>query len=73
MVRAKCPPTILSFCARERTGIAALAGRDQAFASVEEAYAAHDPEMQELVANPRVDRLHLDTRFDLLLSIDLNQ
>jgi eukaryotic-like serine/threonine-protein kinase len=53
---------------------AALGDRERAFASLEKAYAAHDPELSELRANPGFDSLRSDSRFqDLLRRVGLPQ
>lgn len=50
----------------------ALGERDQAFAVLERAYAAHDAQLQFLGVNPNLDRLRSDPRFpDLLRRVGL--
>ena len=46
---------------------AALNDREKAFASLEKAYAGHDPELQELRANTGFDSLRSDPRFTELM------
>jgi eukaryotic-like serine/threonine-protein kinase len=46
---------------------AGLGGKDEAFAALERAYAAHDPEVQYLKAEPHYDSLRDDPRFKDLL------
>ena len=46
---------------------AALGEREQAFASLERAYAAHDPQLGSLGVDPAFDPLRTDPRFDDLI------
>ena len=51
---------------------AALGDREQAFASLEKAYTAHDPSLQYLGVDPAVDSLRSDPRFaDLVQRVGL--
>jgi hypothetical protein len=51
---------------------AALGKREQAFASLEKAYAAHDLQLQYLGLDPSFDPLRADPRFrNLLLRVGL--
>jgi tetratricopeptide (TPR) repeat protein len=53
---------------------AALGEREQAFAALEQAYAAHDPQLQFLRITPHLDPLRSDPRFqDLLRRVGLAQ
>jgi hypothetical protein len=52
----------------------ALGEREQAFAALERAYAAHDNQLQFLRANSNLDPLRADPRFqDLLRRVGLPQ
>jgi tetratricopeptide (TPR) repeat protein len=50
-----------------------LGEREKAFASIEKAYAAHDPQLQYLGTDPDLDPLRSDPRFaDLMRRVGLN-
>ena len=62
----------LCFVRELATLYAALDERDQAFALLERAYAKHDPQLRFLNADPAVDLLRDDPRFqDLLRRVGL--